>query len=74
VKYDLLLWGNNTYYKCLKTNCLGKYLDPRKDKVSKQFRILHSAELCDLYLGQWNLGSYNGLGMWLGWGRSGIHI
>jgi hypothetical protein len=38
--------GENVYYKCFQTNCLGKYLKLR-DAVNADWMTLHNMELHD---------------------------
>jgi hypothetical protein len=58
---------------------LRKLFEPKKHEVNEQFRTIHNEDIRDLrnsrvILKQKNQLDDAGLGMWLKWGRQGLHV
>jgi hypothetical protein len=77
VKPGLSHYGKNIDWGCLKTGCLGEYLDLRGMKWQEvgEKCIMRSCMICTLspvLLGWSKQGGWDGRGMWRAWGRWGV--
>jgi hypothetical protein len=78
VKPGLSRFGKNIDWGCLRTGCLGEYLDLRGMKWQEvgENCIMRSCMVCTLHpvlLGWSRQGGWDGRGMWRAWGRWGVH-